>query len=567
MPLENDNMELRRQQQEERWNIMRSGRSYLSPDEQEQQLWDKRAYAERLQEVRDIIRDGWPAEGPVPRGGAQMERVPTTYSERKILKKEKKNLRSLMKKYNDLRLARLSLSMARSERQLQEEGISFPQEQESDKLKARRDKEMIGREKQYLQTFLRTIKDKEEFLLQQAATKEQKLQVRLDCQNERAAAAAEYAKAMPLDSDFRREAMAVKEQEEIKANDFRKQLKIERMPAGPERKNAEDTRSRHARFDKMKSIMRILKGVNPLSHEEAAYRSPSGTLFVNKGRAFFGGTKPMYIFEAEDQQQYLYKEAINCVGFDKPQGALVTEAASRLQRRLCGEDHYIPAEAVEIDGKIVGSLQKKVDSWRAGDPGTPPPDLFKWQQNPDDSLNADTPEMAEVRAGLLREHALDWLLCNFDTKGENFLFDRNGNLVSFDKEASFSKLKDAGAQNMSYTYKPHSNDTIYNVLFSRYAQGLQKLDLTCTKQYVAQIEAMDDGEYMQQFERMLSQKYGKDTPKYQENYNLILNRKHQIRQKYEAFYQQLIAERRRNLPEGTPDDTAGLLNANGTFFD
>ena len=69
MPLENDNMELRRQQQEERWNIMRAGRSYLSPDEQEQQLWDKRAYAERLQEVRDIIRDGWPAEGPVPRGG------------------------------------------------------------------------------------------------------------------------------------------------------------------------------------------------------------------------------------------------------------------------------------------------------------------------------------------------------------------------------------------------------------------------------------------------------------------------------------------------------------------
>ena len=131
MPLENDNMELRRQQQEERWNIMRSGRSYLSPDEQEQQLWDKRAHAERLQEVRDIIRNGWPAEGPVPRGGAQMERVPTTYSERKILKKEKKNLRSLMKKYNDLRLARLSLSMARSERQLQEEGISFPQEQEA----------------------------------------------------------------------------------------------------------------------------------------------------------------------------------------------------------------------------------------------------------------------------------------------------------------------------------------------------------------------------------------------------------------------------------------------------
>ena len=154
-----------------------------------------------------------------------------------------------------------------------------------------------------------------------------------------------------------------------------------------------------------------------------------------------------------------------------------------------------------------------------------------------------------------------------DTKGENFLFDRNGDLVSFDKEASFSHLSDAGAQDMSYDYVPHSNDTIYNVLFRRYAQGDQVLDLTCTKRYVAQIEAMDDNQYMQPFQRMLEEKYGVNTKKYHENYQKILQRKRQIRDKYEAFYQRLIAERRQNLQrKGLPDDTVGLLNANGKFF-
>ncbi len=566
MPLENLQGQLLQQKENERLQIMLQGPA-LENAEQADQTRELQKYQRKIQELSDTIQFGWVPAVSNPTQAAP-QRIPTTYSDRKRLKKQRKSVEDILaqtqKFYTEQtrirneRAAAAQQEMAgRQQDDLEDEMEEQPQDQT----------QMLEKEKAFLKMTLETINAQQEFRLKKATTEKKKLKILLECQKQRAQAAGTYAKLLPLNSPERIKALEVKEEEEIKANHFKKRLEILRKPHGPERENAESTLSRHGRYDTMKGIMRWFKGRNPLSLEERAYATRNGTHLVNKGRAFFGGTKPMYIFEDEHGNQYLYKEAINCVGFDKPQGALVTEAASVLQRSLCGANHSIPAEIVEVNGKIVGSLQKKVDLWRQGDPGNPPPDLFKWQQNPDNTLNANTQQMAEIRDGLLREHALDWLLCNFDTKGENFLFDRNGDLVSFDKEASFSHLSDAGAQDMSYDYVPHSNDTIYNVLFRRYAQGDQVLDLTCTKRYVAQIEAMDDNQYMQPFQRMLEEKYGVNTKKYHENYQKILQRKRQIRDKYEAFYQRLIAERRQNLQrKGLPDDTVGLLNANGKFF-
>lgn len=560
MSLENDNQQLLQERKEQRL-------AYMEKEEEQFTLHrDQKIdeYYEKKYVIDDVLQNGWPVEGPQIEGAAQLAYMPTTYSERKTIKKHKKKINKAIEKREDLLYSREQLRRSRRE-QAHRERNSERLEQVSEEELAVRNKdseEMLRKEKEYLKEKLQNIEMKESILSGEALTEQEKLQVRLDCQKERVKAAAKYAGLMPVGSQYRAEALAVKEKEEIKANAIEKQLKIQKMPDGPEKENAQSTVSRHARFDFLKGILRK---ENPLSYEETAYRSPQGDLFVNKGRAFFGGTKPMYIFEKEGGERYLYKEAINCVGISKPQGALVTEAASVLQRRICGEAHSIPAEAVEIDGKIVGSLQKQIQKWRPGDDGEdPPPDLFHWQQNPDDTLNVDTPEMEEIRARLLREHALDWLLCNFDTKGENFLFDRERNLISYDKEASFSHLHDQGAQNMSYTYKPHSNDTIYNVIFRLYAQGDQKLDLTRTAAYIQQIEAMDDEEYLQPFERMLVNKYGENTQKYQENRQKILARKQQIREKYTDFYRRLIQERRENLRKaGKPDDTAGLLDEEG----
>ena len=560
MPLENQNPELLRRQRQQRVEL--KDNFYRQEGFQQTVTDTSLQMLERKRELRSRLIGKIP-EGPLPQSGEALARIRPSYAERKKLKAEKKAVKSVL----DQSLKSMKAGQeAHQAMQLYARQEDIATEKEVEKLEAA--------QRKLLKENLKLIQEKEKMLLNSASSEEKRLEIQLDCQDERVRAAAQYAVSLPEGSVQRQKGMAAKEREQIKRNDFYRQLKILRMPDGPEKDNAAATYKRHKKFDFFKGIFRK---DNPLSREEAAYRSPDGELFVNKGRAFFGGTKPMYIFENRNEllgnnggepvyQEYLYKEAINCVGLDKPQGALVTEAASRLQQKLCGPDHSIPAQAVEIDGKVVGSLQKKVESWRDGDVGgTPPPDLFQWQQNPDGTLNAGTPEMEEIRAGLLREHALDWLLCNFDTKGENFLFDRQRRLVSFDKEASFSFLNDSGSQDMSYTYKPHSNDTIYNVLFRRYAQGQQTLDLTKTAQVLEQIEAMDDEEYIQQFDRMLTEKYSRDSEDYQKQRGKILQRKREIRQKYAAFYGQLIQERRNSLAAaGQPDDTQGLLAEDGT---
>ena len=192
---------------------------------------------------------------------------------------------------------------------------------------------------------------------------------------------------------------------------------------------------------------------------------------VNVGRATMGGTKAMYEFDDLKgdgmSQRWLYKEATNCIGMSKPSGAVVTGEAYRLQRQLRGE-LSIPAYCVKVDGQVVGSVQKKMQRAEGG------VDLFKWQAQEDLTVNAPD---AVTMHDLMNEHTLDWVLCNFDTKGENFINQEGGHVISFDKEASFNKLLDSGSREMSYTYKPHSNDTIYNTMFKAYAEGKIDLDL------------------------------------------------------------------------------------------
>ncbi|MDR2132326.1 MAG: hypothetical protein LBP30_03160, partial [Clostridiales Family XIII bacterium] len=255
-----------------------------------------------------------------------------------------------------------------------------------------------------------------------------------ETQAEQAKAAGEYARILTPGSKERREAMDVKERMELKADNLKRLYKLTQIANPAEREREAETLKRHNRYDKLKSIFRK---DNPLSHEDAVWRHPeNGHVLVNVGRAYFGGTKPMYIFEDRNEpidvpggqtryKQYLFKEATNCVGHYKPEGALVTEAAANLQKIICG-DYAISAFAAVADGKVLGSFQEKLDV-RSREEGAV--DLFSWQADPTASSAPD----GDVKREILREHTLDWLLCNFDTKGENFLNRTDGHLSSFDK--------------------------------------------------------------------------------------------------------------------------------------
>lgn len=394
----------------------------------------------------------------------------------------------------------------------------------------------------------------------------EQMKVKHKAQAERAKLAGAFARMLPEKSAQRRKAMAVKEEQELKADHLRRKLKVAQMPEGEEKEREKATLTRHGHYDRLKKIFRK---DNPLSHEDAEWKLPTGQTLVNVGRAFFGGTKPMYIFEDRSSpilrdgqvvgyKQYLFKEATNCIGMYKPEGALVTEAAAALQEKICGP-YSIPAYAAMEGKKVLGSFQEKIETIEAAQRF----DLFSWQTDPQDNIPA------EMKKEILREHTLDWLLCNFDTKGENFLHRTDNHLCSFDKEASFSKLKDAGAQHMSTEYKPHANDTLYNTLFTQFVKGNVALDLSASLEQVTKVEAMEKEKYLGLFSKMLDQKYGPSTESNkarQEVEAAMWQRKANLREEYRTFYTDLIRRRREALRKaGKVDDCAAYVDEKGKF--
>ena len=189
-------------------------------------------------------------------------------------------------------------------------------------------------------------------------------------------------------------------------------------------------------------------------------------------------------------------------------------------------------------------------------------DLFSWQakmdaQNPNDPP-ADLPDA--TKDDLLCEHTLDWILCNFDTKGENFINQPGGHIVSFDKEASFNHLMKDEAQTMSYTYKPHSNETIYNTIFRAYAQGRIDLNLRANLGTIERMMAMPDQDFLDMFQEALSVKYRNclfKQDKIREAQRRLLARKNSLLDEYEKFYTELMRERAQHItnPHGELRDS------------
>lgn len=380
-----------------------------------------------------------------------------------------------------------------------------------------------------------------------------RLEAQWNAQKTRAEAYHNMAAQMPLGSAERKRLMSKTEEEVLKAGHLKREYSVACMPEGQEKQREAATIKRHGRFDALKKIFRI---PSPYSHEDAVVRLENGRVLVNAGRATLGGTKAMYIFEDQNElvndhpQEWLFKEATNCIGMAKPEGAIVTGEASKLQRRLRG-DLSIPAQCLrDADGNVVGSIQKRVQKAAGG------VDLFKWQAQEDLSENAPSPV---TMADLMHEHTLDWILCNFDTKGENFINQPEGHIISFDKEASFNTLLQDGSQHMSYTFKPHSNDTIYNTMFRAFAEGTIDLDLNANLGSIQEMERMESHDFIAMFRETLDTKYGTGTQDRDEAEERLTRRHQGLREEYRTFYTRLIQERIDNIRKKQPDNTAELM--------
>lgn len=398
-----------------------------------------------------------------------------------------------------------------------------------------------------------------------------KLILQLESQRDRMNALRRYAELLPLGSKNREKALEKAEDATDKYYSISEEYKLSGMKEEEKKKRVSSNRW-HRFYDASKSL-HVLKD-KPLSKVDtnmrAIFTDNNGNqvthILHNTGRCHMGGTKPMFEFEdteeimqgqqKKDRPKYLFKEAINCMGFDTPERAYVTEAGSKLQEIICGKDNFVKARiVVDQKGKLIGTVQEYLKSMKKGEEGYI--NLFDWQKN---GGKTDLPE--EVKKQVLVEHTLDWLLCNFDTKGENFLQKPDGKLVSLDKEASFSKINDEKSTHMSMDYKPHKNDTIYNTFFQKYFYNREfDLDFDSIEKQILEAERIPTPVYKKMFEDYVNARYSKQSDR-DELMDKILERKKNLRKEYKHFLGELF--RHRFHPESA--DVKDRIDENGDYL-
>ena len=125
---------------------------------------------------------------------------------------------------------------------------------------------------------------------------------------------------------------------------------------------------------------------------------------------------------------------------------------------------------------------------------------------------------------------------------------------------------------MSYTFKPHSNDTIYNTMFRAFAKGGIDLDLDANLESIQKMENMQPDEFIDMFRETLDTKYGRGTKNRREAERLLRDRQQGLRDEYRAFYTQLIHERLGSIDNGTEagrqerERLEGMLSENKFAF-
>ena len=283
---------------------------------------------------------------------------------------------------------------------------------------------------------------------------------------------------------------------------------------------------------------------------------------VNTGRQTMGGTKPMYKLVDSKGNAYLLKKGVAAAGILAPDRSYITETGSRLQQMI-DPNNYIHARVYKnSDGEAVGNYQEFVKSMDSKNPEYLK--LQDWQQKIDEQALSK-----KAADGILKAHVLDWLLCNFDTKGENFIQKENGEYVAIDKEASFKFLNKEEAQTMNTQYRPHNDNTIYNVVFGAYAEGNKnvKPDFSVIRETVDKISKMDSKDYKALFKDFAQAKKGRKSEKYLQK---IDDRRIAMQKEYGRFFGQLIKDRYNKLggENGSDEEVKALfhdLDENGHY--
>ena len=266
-----------------------------------------------------------------------------------------------------------------------------------------------------------------------------------------------------------------------------------------------------------KRMSNELRKVTLLKQAICIFKSVTHEKIVSIENAKMGESGIMYKYK-EGDQIYLVKPAVDKQEY-KPQPfrAEIQKAASKLQRMLSSDT------AVDVD--VIGSGPVRFSKQALIDTDSSKTNMLEeWTNNPDMVLDE------KYADALLKEYVIDFLLCNFDAFAGNFIIDSNGNLRGVDKEQSFRFINDNQSLDPSFSYVPNGNSRIpiYKILFDRYREGKQPLNLDVIYDTIETVKLINDDEYKELFSKYAE---GLNPNRKEEILDTICKRKHEATNK------------------------------------
>ena len=251
--------------------------------------------------------------------------------------------------------------------------------------------------------------------------------------------------------------------------------------------------------------------------------------FENLERVYLGGTGRMYRFILNNNS-YLYKPAEQKNTHKKQLfRGYVQECASKIQN-IIDKASYVPCIFINNDN-LYGSVQLEI-----------PNNGFKYGRV-EDSLDYEFTDN-EINQ-FLREMVTDYLLCNFDSHGSNFIVCNDGIIRGIDKEQSFRYIARTDLDFFDINCNPNDEygerELIYHYIFRRYINEKFNINFDILDTYIKNVESISNEDYILIFKDYIESRKEKIDKSYLEN--LIISRKINLRKELNNFIIYLENER------------------------
>ena len=251
------------------------------------------------------------------------------------------------------------------------------------------------------------------------------------------------------------------------------------------------------------------------------------------------GTGEMHQYTDANGSEWLFKPAQSKYGgHSEPFRAYVQEAGYKVQG-IVDLDTAVPVKAVTLDtpkGTRFGAAQLRVDDIDITF------DLKGWQSG----YGGTFPD-ADIISQLQRENVTDWLLCNYDSHGGNFIrVNSTGRIIGVDKEQAFRYISNPATKKMDINFHPNAaygeTEPIYNTIYRKFAQGGIDINLNDVLPYIQRVEAVPDSVYREIFRDYAESLHGKGAAA-ESLLDDIVARKQGLRSSFRDFYSDLMTQR------------------------